>query len=143
MNETLQTALQHKINTLQNIISRMSENSRNCKTWCVTLVAALFAFGTALPWYVLVLPILPFMYLDMYYLAVETFFITQHRELLLKHKNGKLDEFIVYDIESPNGSLNVLFQSRSMSIWPFYGLLFFIAGAIGWYLEHQPNSLGS
>ncbi len=121
----------------------MSENSRNAKTWCITLVAALLALGTDLPWYVMELPILPLMYLDMYYLAVETFFITQQRELLLKHKNGTLDEFNVYDMESPNGSLNVLFQSRSKSIWPFYGLLFFIAGAIGWYFEHQPICLGS
>ena len=85
METLVQTALHHQMTTLQEIIKRMGENSRNVKTWCVTIVSALLAFSTktlALPWFVLVLPILPLMYLDMYYLALETYFRQKYNFLV-------------------------------------------------------------
>jgi hypothetical protein len=87
METTLQTALHHQMSTLQDIIKRMAENSRNVKTWCVTIVTAILAFSTKtspLPWFVLVLPILPLIYLDMYYLALETFYRGQYNQLKQK-----------------------------------------------------------
>lgn len=124
----------------------MSENSRNAKTWCISLISALLIFSSkalALPWFIMVLPILPLMYIDMYYLALETFYRQEYNVLKQQYKEGLLDLSNVYDMGSPNnGNLHILFQIRSKSVWPFYGLLIFIASAIGWYLEHQTKCLG-
>lgn len=140
MNQPLQTALHHQMSTLQDIIKRMAENSRNVKTWCITIASALLAFSTktaALPWFVLVLPILPLMYLDMYYLALETFFIGQYNILKQNYKESKVDIINVFDMESPKGKLDIFYQFRSQSVWPFYGLLGIIAGSIGYFLAIQ------
>lgn len=140
MEATLQTALHHQMSTLQDIIKRMAENSRNVKTWCITIVSALLAFSTktaALPWFVLALPILPLMYLDMYYLALETFFIGQYNILKQNYKKSKVDIINVYDMESPKDKLDIFYQIKSQSVWPFYGLLSIIAGAIGYFLAIQ------
>ncbi len=136
MDQTLQTALHQQLNTMQEIVKRMAENSRNVKTWCVTLVSALIAFSfnsKVLPWYGIVLPVLPLMYLDMYYLALETHFRQQYNQLIEKHKEGKLELQNVYDIASPQGNLAIFYQFRSKSIWPFYGLLFLVAAYIGYF----------
>jgi hypothetical protein len=142
MDKSLQTALHHQLSTLQDIIKRMAENSRNVKTWCITIVSALLAFSTktaALPWFVLALPILPLMYLDMYYLALETFFRIQYNSLKKNYKESKVDLINVYDMESPKGKLDIFYQFRSQSFWPFYGLLSIIAGAIGYFLAIQTS----
>ncbi len=34
------SAVQHHLTLLQGIIQRMAENSRSCKSWCITIVAA-------------------------------------------------------------------------------------------------------
>lgn len=79
----------------------------------------------------------------MYYLALETFYRQEYNVLKQQYKEGLLDLSNVYDMGSPNnGNLHILFQIRSKSVWPFYGLLIFIASAIGWYLEHQTKCLG-
>lgn len=35
------SAVQSYLGILQNIISRMANNSSNCKTWCITIVSAI------------------------------------------------------------------------------------------------------
>ena len=97
----------------------------------------------ALPWFVLVLPILPLMYLDMYYLALETFYREQYDKIKKKYKEGKIDIFNVYDMESPTDNLEILYQIRSKSVWPFYGLLLLVAAAIGCFLFTQSNCVGA
>ncbi|WP_341225051.1 hypothetical protein [uncultured Arcticibacterium sp.] len=139
MDLILQVALHHQFDTLQELSKRMSENSRNAKTWCLSLVSALLVFSSktlALPWFILVLPILPLMYIDMYYLALETFYRQEYSALKAKYKDGGLEMKNVYDMESPAGNLHIFYQFWSKSVWPFYGLLFLVAAAIGWYLEH-------
>lgn len=124
----------------------MTENSRNTKTWCISIVSALLVFSSktmALPWFVLVLPILPLMYLDMYYLALETFYREQYDKIKKKYKEGKIDIFNVYDMESPTDNLEILYQIRSKSVWPFYGLLLLVAAAIGCFLFTQSNCVGA
>lgn len=146
MDNNLQTALHHQMSLYQELIKRMTENSRNAKTWCISIVSALLVFSSktlALPWFVLVLPILPLMYLDMYYLALETFYREQYDALKKKYKKGEIDIYNVYDMESPTGKLEILYQIRSKSIWPFYGLLLLVAVAIGYYLATQINCVGA
>lgn len=142
MEPTLQTSLHHQMSLYQELIKRMTENSRNAKTWCISIVSALLVFSSktlALPWFVLVLPILPLMYLDMYYLALETFYREQYNLLKQKYKEGKIDLFNVYDMESPEDKLEIFYQIRSKSVWPFYGLLLLVAVAIGYFLAYQNN----
>ena len=147
------------MSTLQEIIKRMAENSRNVKTWCVTIVSALLAFSTktmALPWFVLVLPILPLMNLDMYYLALETYFRQRYNffvsEIPALEKMTKYPANL-YEITPPvskkdkddkNGkfSLQIAFQLKSLSVWPFYGLLLLVVGAIGYFWATQINCVG-
>jgi hypothetical protein len=132
----------------------MAENSRNVKTWCITIVSALLAFSTktaALPWFVLALPILPLMYLDMYYLALETFFRQKYNFLVSQipvlEKESSIPNSL-YQIKPPvskkeenkeigDFSLNIALQFKSPSVWPFYGLLGIIAGTIGYFLAIQ------
>lgn len=134
------------MNILQDIIKRMAENSRNVKTWCITLVAALLALVAGsldLPVFLLIMPILPLMFLDMYYLALETFYIGQYNNLIQNHKDGSIDELNVYNMEKPKGNLNIFFQFHSLAVWPFYSLLFILAGFVSFFLSFQYECLGS
>jgi len=131
---------------IQELIKRMSENSRNTKTWAISLVSALLVFSSKtvlIPWYILILPVLPLMYIDMYYLALETFYREQYNKLKTRYKENKITIENIYDIENPNGSLDIFFQFGSKSIWPFYGLLMAVAGLIGYFLATQVNCIGA
>ncbi|MCA0366113.1 MAG: hypothetical protein LCH67_18895 [Bacteroidetes bacterium] len=146
MDSTLQTALHHQMSMIQELIKRMSENSRNTKTWAISLVSALLVFSSKtvlIPWYILILPVLPLMYIDMYYLALETFYREQYNKLKTRYKENKITIENIYDIENPNGSLDIFFQFGSKSIWPFYGLLMAVAGLIGYFLATQVNCIGA
>lgn len=80
------------------------------------------------------------MYLDMYYLALETFYRQQYNLLKQKYKEDKIDIFNVYDIESPSDKLDIFYQIRSKSVLPFYGLLLLVAVAIGYFMFYgNPN----
>ena len=63
---------------LQSVITRMAENSRSCKLWCVTLVAATLVLvaRTGEPQHSLLalLPTVILFLLDSYYLALERAF---------------------------------------------------------------------
>lgn len=61
---------------MQENIARMAGNSANCKTWLVTIVAALLATGIAIQglshWmFISLFPILVFWQMDVYYLKLE------------------------------------------------------------------------
>ena len=69
------SAVQAHISMLQGIINRMAANSANCKTWTVTLVAAMLVLlvdkEMKIPnaW-VCLIPIVLFYFLDCYYLGL-------------------------------------------------------------------------
>jgi hypothetical protein len=83
------------------------------------------------------------MYLDMYYLALETFYRQQYNLLKQKYKEGKIDIFNVYDMESPSDKLDIFYQIRLKSVWPFHGLLLLVAVAIGYFMATQINCVGA
>ena len=60
---------------VQGVIQRMAENSRSCKVWCVTLVAAILVLvaRTGEPSHALIalVPTVFLLLLDSYYLALE------------------------------------------------------------------------
>ena len=122
-------SVQTHLNIMQGVIRRMAENSRSCKVWCVTLVAAVLVLvaRTGEPKHVLIalVPTLLFLFLDSYYLALERAFISAQSAFVGKLHKGELQAIDVYKV-APVGMgwllvLRCLFGS--VSILPFYGLV--------------------
>ena len=113
---------------MQGVINRMAENSRSCKVWCVTLVAAVLVLvaRTGEPQHALIAlaPTLLFLFLDAYYLALERAFISSQNTFVAKLHKGELEPGGIYRV-APTG-MGVLLIGRclgSVSIWLFYPLV--------------------
>ena len=122
------SAVQTHLKIVQGVIERMAENSRACKVWCVTLVSAslILVAMTDNPNYILValVPIVMFLILDTYYLALERAFRGSYNTFVEKLKNDNISSSDLY-IVKPTGAIPRLFiQSlRSFSIYIFYPIL--------------------
>ena len=120
------TAVRAHIEMMQGVINRMAENSRSCKLWCVTLVAAVLVLvaRTGEPRHALIalIPTLLFLFLDSYYLALERSFIKSQNAFITKLHEGKLEAADIYKV-IPMG-MNWLLVIRcllgSISVLPFY-----------------------
>ena len=122
------SAVQAHLTMMQGVITRMAENSRSCKVWCVTLVAAVLVLvaRTGEPQHALIalVPTLLFLFLDAYYLALERSFIESQNAFVKKLHQGKLESSDVYRV-APTG-MGLLLVGRclgSISIWLFYPLV--------------------
>ena len=123
------SAVQSHLTIMQGVINRMAENSRSCKVWCVTLVAATLVLvaRTGEPQHALIalVPTLLFWVLDAYHLGLERRFRKSYRAFVEKVHNGKIattDLFIVAQTGSEIGQFCwALF--RSFSVLPFYVLV--------------------
>ena len=122
------SAIQAHLNIMQGVISRMAENSRSCKVWCVTLVAAVLVLSarTGEPRHALIAlaPTALFLFLDLYYLALEKAFRDSYKCFVCKLHLDKLARTDVYKIER-KGMLLLLMGKclGSFSIWFFYLLV--------------------
>ena len=122
------SAVQHHLTLMQGIIQRMAENSRSCKLWCITIVAAVLVLvaRTEQPDYALIalLPAVLFLILDTYYLALERAFRNSYNDFVRKLHSGELQSYDLYKL-APTGSIYRLFLAclKSFSIWPFYPAL--------------------
>lgn len=116
---------------LQSVISRMATNSSSCKTWCITLVSAIIVIiadkGKPNYVWISVIPIVLFLLLDSYYLALERQFRNVYNDFIRKLHFGKATVDDVFYLSPQTGasatSLNILKASGSISVWPFYALL--------------------
>ena len=67
-----------RLSLLQGVINRMAANSSSCKTWCISIVAAILLLvaraDTAAYALLALIPSLLFFYLDAYYLTHEKAF---------------------------------------------------------------------
>ena len=123
------TAVQAHLIIIQGVISRMAENSRSCKVWCVTLVAAVLVLvaRTGDPQHALIalVPTLLFWVLDAYYLGLERRFRKSYCAFVGKVHDGKIATSDLYTV-APSGSEIGRFcwaLFRSFSILPFYLML--------------------
>jgi len=128
-------AVQAHLGIVQAVIQRMASNSASCKAWCITLVAAILVIvaDKGRPGYALIayIPILLFLVLDAYYLALERCFRRAYNEFIDKLHNGQIVAPDLYAVV-PRGSVvrEVLQALGSFSIWPFYltlGLMVWLA----------------
>lgn len=124
-------SVQSYLGILQGVINRMAANSSGCKTWCIALVSAIIVIiadkGKPEFIWISIFPILLFLFLDSYYLGLESRFRDRYNEFIEKLHSGMAsveDTFIV----TPGKGFKVFFKATflslfSVSIYPFYGLL--------------------
>lgn len=121
-------SVQSHLTMMQGLINRMAENSRSCKVWCVTLVAAVLVLvaQTVEPRHALIAlaPTLLFLFLDAYYLALERAFIRSQNVFVEKLHCGKLKSTHLYRIVPTGMGLRLVGRCLgSISIWLFYALV--------------------
>ncbi len=131
-------AVQKHLEITQDVITRMAENSRSCKVWCVTLVAAVLVLvaRTGEPQHALIalVPTLLFLILDAYYLALERAFRNSYSAFVCRLHGGKLEASDVYRVAPVGMGLSLVMRRLgSISIWLFYP---FVATTIllAWWL---------
>ncbi len=122
-------AIQLHINILQNIITRMASNSANCKTWAITIIAAilvlLFDKSKTEVSYLAYIPLTMFFSLDCFYLGMERHFREEYKAFLEGiEKSENLDFKNVYKIKGPKGICNkinlIVCGAWSFSTTPLY-----------------------
>jgi hypothetical protein len=119
-------AVHSYLNILQSVTNRMASNSAGCKSWCITLTSAIVVVllnsNKQEYVYVAFIPLIMFMILDCYYLAMERSFRTKYNTFIQKlHANQatKSDLFVV----SPNEALksaHMIDSAKSISVYMFY-----------------------
>ena len=132
--DTVQTHL----TILQGIIQRMADNSRSCKLWCITIVAATMVLvaRTGEPKHALIalIPAVLFLVLDSYYLAQERAFRKSYSTFVDTLHRGELRTCYVYRIASTGMGLGLVLRCLgSVSIWLFYPLVVTTI-LFAWYL---------
>ena len=128
-------AVHSYLNILQSVTSRMASNSAGCKSWCITLASAIIVImlnsNKQEYVFVAVIPIIMFMLLDCYYLAMEKNFRARYNTFIQKlHANQatRSDLFVVSPEETLKTS-HMLESISSISVYPFYlSLTVIIAG---------------
>ena len=138
-------AVQGYLSMLQGIINRMAGNSASCKTWALTLEAALLALlvgkGIQLDalWIICLTPLLPLYFLDCYYLSLEHITIDIHRDFL-NSLSTESEEYIsqLYDVRKIEDKklqrCQMMKAMKSFSTIPFYLFVGFIIFALNWIL---------
>lgn len=129
----------HYISLLQENINRMASNSANCKTWLVTILAALLAIQASLRelqgilWIALI-PAILFYLLDSYYLGLERRFIKIEGAFVEDEKQEANTTSMLYNFNTKS----IMSDSKatweamgSTSTWPFYLAIIVLVVLIG------------
>ena len=120
--------VQQHLTIMQGVIQRMAENSRSCKLWCVTLVAATLVLvaRTGEPQHALLafVPTLMFLVLDAYYLALERAFRSSYNDFVDKLHGDTLNVGDLYRVTPTGMGWRLVGRCLgSVSIWLFYPLI--------------------
>ena len=127
------------ITLLQGIINRLANNSASCKTWCLTLVAALLSLAgaaraPAIVTFVLV-PIVVFGYLDSMYLAQERAYRLLYARIVDAIRSGSYGLTDAFDARAPLKRGAFWSALVSWSVFPLYlGLIvtYLVVHFTGW-----------
>ena len=124
--DTESSAVQAHFKVMQGVIERMAENSRSCKVWCVTLVAATLVLvaRTGEPRHALIalVPTLLLLFLDSYYLALERAFIASQNAFVAKIHDDELTRTDIFNVAPIGMGWRLIGRCllASASILPFY-----------------------
>ena len=130
-------AVHAHLSIMQAVIARMAESSRSCKTWCVIIIAAILVLGAGMTEFdhlwIAYVPLVLFLGLDMYYLALERRFRATYNAFLQKLRDGDVTAQDLFEI-TPAGAAakSWLATLRSLSIWPFYLVLASVIAFVWW-----------
>lgn len=83
--------VQAHINMVQGIITRMAQNSTNCKSWAIPIVSAIIMLAlekNTIPSMIAYIPLGIFYLLDCYYLGLERKFRDEQRDFIKKLNDG-------------------------------------------------------
>ena len=120
-------AVRAHLSILQAVIQRMAGNSASCKTWCITIVAAMLVLVTRTETtnYVplAVVPALLFLFLDTRYLALERAFRGSYNAFVGKLHKGEVALSDLYVVKRDRIGWQFAQSLRSFAIWPFYATL--------------------
>ena len=139
INET-SPSVQGHLGIIQNVIQRMGTNSTACKTWCITIVAALLVIiADKNKPHLAMLALFPtvlFAGLDVYYLALEKGFRRSYDDFIRKLHMQALTASDLYSLE-PTGSVWLLQVQalKSFAIWGFYIPLLVLIGLAAWIIS--------
>jgi hypothetical protein len=122
------SAVQLHLGILQDIVTRMANNSASCKTWCITLVSAMLVVlaekAEARYAWIALLPVILFGLLDAYYLGQERAFRASYNQFVESLHSGEATaKNNLYRISPPRGTsvtTLVLQAMTSFAIYPFY-----------------------
>lgn len=126
------SSVQAQIQMYQGIIGRMANNSASCKTWAITIIAAMLVLiaddkiGSSSMW-ICYVPVILFLFLDSYYLALEKIFRDKQDSFLSKVNSDEdyySEIFSVGNMPTKKQQFCKIKESvKSLSIFPFYGLI--------------------
>jgi hypothetical protein len=133
------SAVTSHITMLQGIVNRLAGASASCKTWCITLVAALvsLAGSTRTPAIVTValVPVVVFAFLDTMYLSQERAYRQLYATIIAKVRDGSYARTDAFEATAPLSFGGFLGAFCSWSVFPVYlGLIaiYLIARLGGW-----------
>ena len=117
-------AVMAHLNLLQGIINRLALSSASCKTWCVTLVAALLALSgtTRQPAIVTValVPVVIFGFMDTMYLSRERAYRALYKDVLASIHAGTYTLASTFEASAPLQYRDCFKAILSWAIFPVY-----------------------
>ena len=139
------SAVQAHLAILQGVIQRMAENSRSCKVWCVTLISAILVLvaRTGEPRHALLAlaPVMLFLLLDAYYLALERAFRKSYDSFVDKLREDRLEPDDLYAVKPIGMGVRLVGAClRSFSVWLFYPALT-VTIVLAWLLVLPSDSI--
>ena len=122
------SAVQCHLTILQGVITRMAENSRSCKVWCVTLVSATLVLvartGEPLHALLALTPTFLFFLLDAYYMAQERAFRNSYAGFIQKLHDGKATLLDLYWVDQIDMGPRLVWRHLwHVPVWLFYLLV--------------------
>ena len=122
---------------LQNIITRMNTNSFQIKTFCITLISAIFAIvvSSQNEYFLLIgiFPVFLFWFLDSYYLQQERKFRGVYNSVAGLKNNIKIKDFEMSIHKFKGGQFSYYSVFFSITIFLFYGFILFLL-LVGFFL---------